>query len=313
MAELSDRLAAERDRRMTADRKESKFLVPPRSVAPLMRHFASQMARHEHRTAFEQFGGGCGEALDEEAWVQISARRGLVRHYITTLYFDTEDRDIYRQNIESVSATKLRAREYYDIHPALTELVTAPREAVRDTSKLWLEVKHKARERTQKTRFCIPKIDTPKLFEHGEISHETVAIQQRLYGEQAHQALDQLTALIASFEQPLRADCIVNYRRRAWQSEDGQLRITLDSQISCMRPHDELWQNSAAWTRAVLGHAVYEQAESVLEVKTHGPVPQSLHSVMQQLAIEPAMLRTTSSAKRRYSKFLTASEAVHGQ
>ena len=43
------------------------------------------------------------------------------------------------------SHLKLRAKEYYDLHPELTETATDARQLVRFQPILWLELKHKDR------------------------------------------------------------------------------------------------------------------------------------------------------------------------
>jgi hypothetical protein len=101
----------------------------------------------------------------------------------------------------------------------------------------------------------------------------TIAIQEAAFGADAQQVLAEVVRLCASCRQPLAADCLVNYRRQAWQDDDGELRLTIDTGLSFFAPPADLWQRRKALVRESLGPAVATEARRVLEIKTRGPAP----------------------------------------
>jgi len=275
---------AEQDERMTAHRRETKYLVTVAQARAVAAAVDGVLASHRHR------GDGAN---------QLPA----AHHYVTTTYFDTASRALYRAAISSThDHLKLRAKEYYDLHPALTENVTHPRQLVRFQAILWLEIKGRDGKHTHKQRLGIPKCDVAAFFANGTITDDMVRIQETAHGERAHSVLDAVAALCASCNEPLRADCLVNYRRNAWQDEAGEIRVTIDSGLASFAPPPDLWQRNWALVRETLGTPVTTEKRRVLEIKSHGELPGWLTAVLYDQGIEPVP----------YSKFEAASSAVHG-
>ena len=166
---------------------------------------------------------------------------------------------------------------------------------------LWLELKHKDGTLSGKRRVGIPKRDVLAFFGEGTVTPEMLRIQQRLYGEQVEQVLREVADLCGRYREPLRADCLVNYRRVPWQDEAGALRITLDLALAFFAPPEDLWRRETALVLETLGTPVGVERRCVLEIKTRGPHPPWLASVLVE-----------AGAVREASKFEAASQAVHG-
>ena len=284
LAEPSEHDAIERDARMTAARDEIKFVVAQDAQARLAVALGSKLPHHRF----------VGEGANRLPGAQ---------HYVTTVYFDTEARDQYRAALaDSEHNLKMRAKEYYDVHPSLAELATDPAQIVHYQPVLWLELKSKHGVRTGKRRIGIPKRDAAAFFADGLVTPEMIALQRPGYGAGGERVLREIADYCRGFAQPMRADCLVNYRRLPWQSQDGALRVTLDVDIAYYAAPAELWQPSTALVRETLGPARARESAGVLEVKAHGEIPAWLRALLDQVGAQ----------RRPFSKFESASVAVHG-
>jgi hypothetical protein len=283
LAEPSEHDVADDDARMTASRDEIKYVVAPGALARLATALAAKLPHH-------RFAGAGANRLPGP------------QHFVTTVYFDTASRDQYRAALaDSEHNQKMRAKEYYDVHPSLAELATDPAQIVRYQPVLWLELKSKHGVRTGKRRIGIPKRDVADFFARGLITSEMIALQRPGYGADGERVLREIADYCRGFAQPMRADCMVNYRRLPWQSQDGSLRVTLDLDLAYYVAPDDLWQRSTALVRETLGAARKREAFGVLEVKALGAIPSWLRLLLDELA-----------EQRQFSKFEAASVAVHG-
>lgn len=271
------------DARITAERDETKHVLD----AAWAQQVASALRR---RLPTHRF---CGEGANELPGA---------RHYVTTIYFDTPSRELYRAACASDRSLKLRAKEYYDLHPSLAEVARNPRDLVRYHPVLWLEIKWRDGVRTGKRRVGIPKADVPEFFGTGRITRDMAEIQEGVYGSDAAAVLAELSALCGRFREPLRADTLVNYRRLAWQDEAGDLRVTLDVGPAFFRPPEDLWSRRHALVREALGTPAGTEPRCVLEVKTRRQPPPWLADLLAKAHARPVA----------YSKFEEASRAVHG-
>jgi hypothetical protein len=275
-------LARDGDALLTADREEVKFLLRREQI----QRFATAMAQHlpHHR-----FTGEGANPLPHP------------RHFVTTIYFDTASRHQYRATLANSSwNVKLRAKEYYDLHPSLAELATDPRQIVKFQPVLWLELKFKDGARTAKRRIGIPKRQIPGFFAAGAITPEMIELGRQAGDGQA--VLREIAAYCARYDEPLRADCLVNYRRMPWQDTQGQLRVTLDLGLELYAPPADLWQRNHALVRETLGPPKGRVDCGILEVKARGEHPRWLTDLLREVGAE----------RERWSKFEQASVAVHG-
>lgn len=270
---------------ITHDRVELKFKVSPAHASAFARGLTSHVAEHR----FEGDGAN---------------RLPRARHYVTTVYFDTPSLDLYRAVRASDDNLKVRAREYYDMHPELLELATHANQVVRYSPILWVEVKGKHQGRTYKRRVGIPKTDVSAFFERGEVSQAMRDLQAAQRGDSAAKADDvigELLDLRTRYAEPLRPSCLVNYRRTAFQDATGTVRITLDQRLGCFAPAQDLLLQQRPLLRENLGAASYEESAFILEVKLTGETPTWLDQ----------LLKAVHAEQHAFSKFVTASEAVY--
>lgn len=273
----------ENDARMTAQRSETKYLVRAEHVRALIAEI------NRHLTAHRHVGEGANRLPDPQ-------------HHVTTIYFDTPSRALFRAAQEHASHLKLRAKEYYDTHPGLMETATDPRQLVRYQPTLWLELKSRDGQQSGKQRIALPKRDVPEFFARGVITAEMIALQEASYGREGRRVLEAVAALCANVGEPLQADSLVNYRRMAWQDDAGELRITLDRDLAFYHPPADLWTRDWALLRETLGSPVAKESRRILEIKLRGAPPPWLTAVLHTLEI----------ACSSFSKFEAASSAIHG-
>ena len=127
---------------------------------------------------------------------------------------------------------------------------------------------------------------------------EMVKIQERVARRGSAQRPRRGRAtLCANCGEPLRADCLVNYRRKAWQDAAGELRVTLDSGLAFYRPPDDLWDRDWALLRSTLGDVGRERA-----------APRARDQVA---ATQPAWLPRAPSASKASSSPRSASSRQH--
>jgi hypothetical protein len=276
--------ARDADQRLTAERDEWKYLLDAERVAAFSAAMGQRLPHH-------RFTGDGANPLPRP------------RHFVTTVYFDTPARDQYRAGRAGGGLhLRLRAKEYYDVHPGLVELAVDPRQIVKYQPVLWLELKFRDGSRSGKQRVGIPKRDVPAFFTEGLVTPEMVALQRPLHGPDAEGALREVAAYCGRYRQPFSADCLVNYRRLPWQDPDGSLRVTLDLGLELFAPPADLWKRDCALVRETLGAPVGRHPGAVLEVKARGALPVWLSALLAEMGARQA----------NFSKFEEASRAVHG-
>jgi hypothetical protein len=267
------------DARMTAEREETKYLVPPRQWERLAAELALRLPAH-------RFTGAGANRLPD------------AHHYVTTIYFDTASHTLFRAAAATVDRNvKVRAKEYYDLHPSLAEVATDPAQIVRYQPWLWFEIKRRDGSRTRKQRFRLPKADVAQFFAEGRITPDAM-ILAAAEGDSPYAALETCRAL----GEPLSSVCVVNYRRLSWQSDQAELRVTLDRGLASFSPPADLWARRQALVRSALGTAVGAEPNGVLEIKRRGEVPAWLGDVLAAVDATPVP----------FSKFVSAFRAVQG-
>lgn len=241
---------------LAEDRIETKYLVSNTATNRLVCKLLSQLPVH-------RFTGEGANRLPEP------------HHFITTVYFDTASHDhLKAAHADPEHNVKIRAREYYDLHPSLTELATSPAQIVHFQPWVWLEVKRRDAGRSTKQRLRLAKHELPNV----------------LCG--AHSLWP---------AGPLRPSCVVNYRRIAFQDAMGALRITVDLDIGFYRPPADLWTCVSGLVRGSFGAPADVERGVLVEVKRSAAAPDWLAQALAAAQAEPVS----------YSKFSRAGRVVH--
>jgi hypothetical protein len=272
----------EQDERMTAEREETKYLVPTDRLEPLLIAVSHQLTPHH-------FSGVGANRLPDP------------HHFVTTIYFDTPSRRHFRSSTaDAKHNVKVRAKEYYDLHPSLAELATDPSQIVRYQPWLWFEIKRRSGSHTSKRRFRLPKREVPRVFRGDCLSTEALWLEAEREATVA--GLTDIAEYVECLGEPLSASVLVNYRRLSWQNPDSTLRITLDLGLAFFAPPEDLWNREQALVRHLLGPQRGAEREAVLEIKRRGPIPGWLHEALDRIGVQPCS----------FSKFVAAARAVHG-
>jgi hypothetical protein len=287
------------DQEMTGDREETKYLVPRQRVAALMDELGRSLSSH-------RFTGEGANRLPD------------AHHFVTTVYFDTGDHGHYRASVADVNSNvKVRAKEYYDVHPSLAELATDVAQIVRYQPWMWFELKRREGARTIKHRFRLPKRHVPSYLGGGAVPATTSLVNGGTDNRNGDNGGDAVVADAAEragvaaiveycqgLGQPLVASCLVNYRRHSWQDPAGTLRVTLDLDLGFFAAPADLWQRGTALVRGGLGPVRTGERRAVLEVKRRAGA---------ETAWLDHLLRATGVAPVTFSKFVAAAEAIHGR
>jgi hypothetical protein len=272
----SDRSA--QDVAITAEREETKYLVAGRELNALSRAISAQLTPHRFT----------GEAANRLPGAQ---------HFVTTIYFDTPSLGYFAAaKSNAQSNVKIRAKEYYYLHPSLAELATDPEQILRYQPWLWFELKRREGLTTSKRRFRFPKAAAATLFDDNSVPDGIVQA-----GSEYSDAEFLISHVRAQTER-VAPSAIVNYRRLAYQNDDATLRVTIDVGLSFFRVPPDLFRRTRPLSRSELGKPCAVEPRAVVEVKRRAALPGWLSQ-----ALEDAGSATTS-----FSKFVAASEAIHG-
>jgi hypothetical protein len=266
---------------MTEDRSEQKILLAGEYAQGLVRRIGSHFDRHFPPGALRLPGA---------------------QQFATTIYFDTASRHLFGQAAVATTSVKLRAREYYTLDPSMVQVAKRLEQMVRFDPVLWFELKHKQGHQVQKQRFGVPKHDVPGFLQDGRITEEMVDVQSERHGEKARQAMLDITKLCGLYGESFCVDCIVNYRRVAWQDPAGTLRLTLDRQVGFFDAPEDIWTRRFALIRETLGPARGVLDRAILEIKSRGELPDWLAEAIEEAHGE----------RLDFSKFVSASRAVNG-
>jgi hypothetical protein len=273
----SDRSA--QDVAITAEREETKYLVVARELATLSRAVSSRLTAHRFT----------GESANRLPGAQ---------HFVTTIYFDTPSFSYFAAAKSSAqSNVKIRAKEYYDLHPSLAELATDPEQILRYQPWLWFELKRREGLTTSKRRFRFPKSAAATLFDENRTPEGLVQSGSELSDAEF------LIGHVRAQSERVVPSAIVNYRRLAFQNEDATLRVTIDVGLSFFGVPPDLFRRTRPLSKSELGKPAGVEPRAVIEVKRLTPLPSWLTQA----------LADAGGGAANFSKFVAASEAVHGK
>lgn len=272
----SDRSA--QDAAITAERVETKYLVKKSDLPGLTRAIAEKLQPH-------RFTGEAANRLPD------------AQHFVTTIYFDTPNLTYFKAaKANQRSNLKIRAKEYYDLHPSLAELATDPEQILRYQPWLWFELKRREGQTTSKRRFRFPKAAAATLFD------ERRAPENLPEGGSERADAEALIAHVHAQAEPVVPSAIVNYRRLSFQNADSTLRVTIDVGLAFFPVPVDLFRRARPLSKSELGKPAGVEPCAVVEVKHRCPVPAWLEQALQQRA----------GSAVTFSKFVAASEAIHG-
>lgn len=263
---------------ITAEREETKYLVSAQRLPALLRAISSRLEPH-------RFSGEAANRLPN------------AHHYTTTIYFDTPSRAYYGAATANVrSNVKIRAKEYYDLHPSLAELATDPEQILRYQPWLWFELKRREGLTTSKRRFRFPKALAATLFDENRAPDDLPSAGQQRSDAEA------LIEHVRAQPERVVPNAIVNYRRVSFQNADSTLRVTIDVGLSFFRVPADLFRRMRPLSRSELGAPAATEPRAVLEVKRRAPLPGWLEQALAE----------AGAGAVSYSKFVAASGAIHG-
>lgn len=270
--------AARADAAITAEREETKYLLERRELSGLLSEISTHLDAH-------RFSGEAANRLPG------------AEHFVTTIYFDTPTRAYFKAaRLNQQSNLKIRAKEYYDLHPSLAELATDPSQILRYQPWLWFELKRREGVVTSKRRFRFPKAAAATLFDQ----HHTPELPSQDATERAD--ADALIAHVRSQAEPVEPSAIVNYRRLSFQSSDSTLRVTLDLGLSFFAVPSDLFRRTRPLSRHELGRPAGVEPRVVVEIKRRCSLPAWLTDTLSRSGASPVS----------FSKFVAASGAVYG-
>ena len=271
----------------TGARFEQKFLVASSLVGRLRAYLDRQMRRHDATNAHSS---------------------EIVDHWVTTVYFDTASRHIFRAQSEHGESMKVRAREYYDVLDSLAELATEASSATHTTPWTWLEFKWKESGETRKQRVAVTRAEIPELVLQQLPDKDGPA--RAVDTVELSRMKEALAQLEEKYGEQLRPDCIVSYRRWAWEDPRGDLRITLDTHLVGYEATSGLWEFTKPLTRAELGQPQFSLDAAVLEIKSTKDLPEWIVALTQLPGVRPAVIGELNNIP--FSKFLCVGVSIHG-
>jgi hypothetical protein len=266
------------DAAITAEREETKYVVGAAELPALQRAIAARLEAH-------RFTGESANRLPD------------AQHFVTTVYFDTPSLSYFAAaKNDQQSNLKIRAKEYYDLHPSLAELATDPEQILRYQPWLWFELKRRDGLTTSKRRFRFPKSAAATLFDENRAPDLLPTDPSQLSDAEA------LIGHVRAQSERVAPSALVNYRRLSYQNPDSTLRVTIDVGLAFFPVPADLFRRPRPLSRSELGKPAGSLQRAVVEVKRRVPLPAWLEQALQNAGDGPVT----------FSKFVAASGAIHG-
>lgn len=246
-------------------RREEKYDVDPVSAARLEARIARMLPRFAYRK--------------EQPYTLI-----------TTVYFDTRDRDFYLTAERDYDHNvKIRVREYYYPNGSPSYLTE---------DRCYVELKQRALGTVTKKRFAIPKCELQALLSNRDVWPTLLETTPPSEIGPLREAYTTLRRYLEAYR--IEVTSVVTYRRKVYQKDESDLRITLDDQLSVFRPFPDLYADVDALTVDVLGAPIRSSDRVILEIKCPGEYPAWLREAMAE------------HTSKRLSKFTTSVRLVLG-
>jgi SPX domain protein involved in polyphosphate accumulation len=222
-------------------------------------------------------------------------RRGHPRTFITTVYFDTDCFDLYRRASASYDDNlKIRVKEYYYL--ADEGCASGPRETF---PYCFVEIKRRENGLVMKRRLRVPKRLLNRLISGEDVFAALVQEDPGAEFDDSRDVYAEIRRHLALYS--IRPRSIIHYRRRVYQENEDQLRITFDDQLKVFAPPPGLYESVESMCEQHLGEPTACIQKGILEIKCQGEHPVWLQQVMRSLL------------PGRVSKFTTSMDSVSGQ
>ena len=263
---------------LTAERVETKYLVPPERLPGLLQRVSSRLSAHPFT----------GE----------NAHPGGALYMVTSLYLDTPSGAYFLAARENASKNlKLRLREYSEVQAPSCAVPPEAPVLLPPEPWLWLELKQREGSTTSKRRIRISRARVANLFV-GSRPGQALSPEQ----EQEQREVEAFLIDWKEADEPLQPSVLVSYRRQSFQADEGQLRVTIDLGVTYHRVPTSLSDLAEPLARSALGAAVGGEPRAVVEIKRLGSLPSWLEQTLLEMG----------AAAISFSKFVAASEALRG-
>lgn len=214
--------------------------------------------------------------------------------HITTVYFDTAGLQLYeRACLEYNDNLKIRVKEYYYVGPGGKELVSP---------YCFIELKQRRDGVISKQRLRIAK-QYLAAFIRGEDLRGKLREQPALAGEGAETVRDDFDRAYDALREklsatPVRPVSAINYRRRVYQRDENDLRVTFDDRITVYSAPTDLYGNKVSLAASSLGSPVGRTENMIAEIKCRklstGSFPNWLEVILCSLRARSLSKFTTS-------------------
>lgn len=202
---------------------------------------------------------------------------GTGEYFVTSLYYDSHDLSDYKDKAGGfLKKKKIRARIY---EPYLDK-----------SGFVWLEIKHRFGAQNTKTRVKLSRPEFDKFIENKE-----GALTAKDWGKNVEAKNDILWNFIKTSAKPR---IVVRYKRKAFMSDTGDLRITFDSDLETCQRTDL----NCSQPMLFVNHG-----RLVMEIKFCYLIPSWLKVVINDYGLKAdtySKYEKSSDSLRRYNPFL---------
>jgi hypothetical protein len=227
--------------------------------------------------------------------------------HITTLYFDTRERDFFRRAEKHYDDNvKIRVKEYYYSSRAVNghgpkgeggglrgvEGSDRPEPAFQASGLCFVEIKRSVEGAVEKQRMALPKRDLRLLLAGQDVWPAIERLTPAGSRQAVTRAYGDLRRYLRDFT--LELTSIVTYRRIVFQDKEDVLRITFDDNLRVYPPLPSFYDEVEALTPEELGRPVRQSDKVILEIKYPDRMPLWLSKVLSH------------QAARRLSKFTSS-------
>ncbi len=233
---------------------------------------------------------------------------GRTETFVSTVYFDTVDRVLFRRAERSFDDNlKIRVKEYfYPVGNSANGRSAGDERIVRRENETieggllvsptcYVELKERTGGVVTKRRLALPKAQVPRLFAGEDVAPFIEGVNG--VGTHGAGVASTYSRLCRELSRA-RVECssIVVYHRVVYQESESDLRITFDDAIRVYAPRSDLYDRHSALTPAVLGEPLRRLDKTILEIKCPREYPAWLKSTLRRVSTK-RLSKFTSSVR----------------